>query len=389
MEVLVVAGEASGDALAGPVLEAMRARNRDLRFFGMGGPCLESAGLELLYSMRELSVMGISEVLPRLPRIHQILNRLTDAARARRPSLALLVDAPDFNLRLAQRLKKLGIPVVTYVAPTVWAWREGRTKTIRRWVDQVLCILPFEVAFLRDRGVDAPAVGHPALDARPSRATPAACRHALGLPEGRLLAVLPGSRPSEVRRLFPCMLRAGERAARASPGLRMVVPIAPGLEAALLHGIAVEASLPPFFVSGRSVEVLRACDAAIVASGTATLEAAIVGCPQVVVYRVSAISYALAKAMVHLRYASLVNILAGREVVVELLQKEATSANIASAIAPLWEGSARAECLSGYAEVRDTLGPAGATERVCKILEALLELRRTRQSPLPSRAERE
>jgi lipid-A-disaccharide synthase len=372
---LVVAGEASGDAHAAAVLRELRKRAPAVTFFGMGGERMRAEGMETLYDAREVAVMGISEVLPRLPRILSALRGLARAARERRPAAALLVDLPDFNLRLAARLKREGVPVVYYVSPMVWAWRPGRTRQIAAVVDRLLCIYPFEEPFLRARGVAATYVGNPLLDEPPAGKTGPEARQALGLdPLTPTLALLPGSRPAEVERLFPSMLEAGERLAQEGP-LQVVVPVATTIDQGRLEALAAGRSLRVLFRRGRTVDLLAAADAALVASGTATLEALLANRPMVVVYRVSWFSWIVARLLVRVAHVALVNLLAGRRLVPELLQRGFTPASAAAALREVWRDSARrAEVLAGYREVREALGGPGASDRVAEALLAVAAL---------------
>ncbi len=374
MDVLVVAGEASGDAHAAEVVTALQRRAPGVRFFGMGGPKLEARGVELLYGAHELSVMGFTEVLPRVPRILRVLQGLTDAARARRPKVALLVDVPDFNLRLAARLKALGISVVYYVAPMAWAWREGRTRTLARLVDTLCCILPFEEAFFRERGVNAVYVGNPTVEQLPPPAAPAHFRAALGLPpsEGPVLAVLPGSRRGEINRIAPTLAAAAAQVVASRTGTQVLIPVAPGLDEAFVAAPFLAAGLQPRLIAGRAPEVVGAADVALVTSGTATLEAGLMRRPLVCVYRASALNYLLGRALVRLPFFCLVNLLAGRRVVPELLQGDATATRICAELEPLWAGEARASMLLGLEAVRTSLGEAGAAERVAQRLATAL-----------------
>jgi lipid-A-disaccharide synthase len=369
-EILIVATEASADLHAARVLEELRQLRPDLRAFGMGGPRLRAAGLDALHRAEEMSVMGLAEVLPRIPVILRILRDLGAAAAARRPVAALLVDSPDFNLRLAERLKKLGIRVVYYVSPSVWAWRRGRVKTIARVVDRMLCILPFEERFYQGTGVSARFVGHP-LAERPLPETPASYRAALGLAPGRTtVALMPGSRRSEVKRIFPSMLGAAERIRERHPDAQFVIPVAPTLDAgALTPYLARHATLDVTLAPGRTEAALGAADAALVKSGTSVLESAIMLRPMVVVYRFSWFTYLVGRLFVRLAHFALVNLLAGRAVVPELLQGQATPKRMAAEIERLLEaGAARDQQLRGLEEIRASLGSPGAPRRVAEEL---------------------
>ncbi len=372
MDVLVVAGEASGDQHAADLVAALKAKRPELRFFGMGGPRLAAQGVELVHGAHEISVMGIAEVVPKLPRILAVLKNLERAAMARRPACAILVDVPDFNLRLAKRLKALKVPIAYYVSPMVWAWRPGRTKAMARLIDHLLCILPFEEKFLRDRGVRATYVGSPVLEQVPPVAPPALFRAALGLDDGRpVLAVLPGSRRSEIARILPTLVEVARRLSATHAGLQVAVPVAPGLPRELVARPFEGSGVTPVLIDGRAPEVVGACDVAVVASGTATLEAGLMRRPLVAVYRVAPTSYFVGKLMVKLPFFCLVNLLAGKRVVPELLQADMSADRIVAEVEPLWAGPAREALLAGLDEVRASLGPPGAAARAAEAVLAL------------------
>jgi lipid-A-disaccharide synthase len=373
-EVLIVAGEASADVHAARALEELRLLRPGVRAFGVGGPRLREVGLEALAPAEEICVMGIAEVLPRIPRILGILRDLAAAAAERRPKVALLVDLPDFNLRLAAKLKKLGIPVVYYVSPTVWAWRRGRARKIARVVDRMLCILPFEERFYEGTGVSARFVGHPFAE-RPAPAAAERYRQELGLPAARTtVALVPGSRPSELRRIFPAMLDAAERIRAVRPDAQFVVPVAPTLAREQLapyldahRGIEVK------LVDGRTEAVVGASDAALVKSGTSTLETALMLRPMVVVYKLSWLTYLVGRLLVRIAHFALVNILAGRRLVPELLQREATPERMAAEIERLLaDREAREAQLSGLRAVRASLGEPGAARRVAEEIAGVM-----------------
>ncbi|MBJ6765163.1 lipid-A-disaccharide synthase [Myxococcaceae bacterium JPH2] len=371
--ILVVAGEASGDAHASELVAALQALRPDLTFFGMGGTRLAARGVELLFDAREVSVMGITEVLPRIPRILRVLHGLAAAAAERRPVCAILVDIPDFNLRLAKKLKALGIPVAYYVSPMIWAWRRGRVRTIKRLVDRMLCILPFEEAFYRDAGVDARYVGSPVVEQVPAPQSAAAFRERLGLkPDAPTLALLPGSRMSEIRRILPTMVGAARQLQAERPGLQVVVPVAPTIAREEVASRFDGSGVTPILVDGQAPEVVGASDAAVVASGTAVLEAGLMQRPLVVVYRVSLITYWVGRLLLQVAFVSLVNLLAGRRVVPELLQGEMTPERIADEVRRVWlPGAPRDAMVQGLTEVRQRLGEVGAAQRAA---EAVLEL---------------
>ena len=376
-EVLIVATEASADLHAARVLEELRVLRPTVTAFGMGGAHLRAAGLTALRQAEEMSVMGVAEVLPKLRLILRILRELAAAAAARRPAVALLVDSPDFNLPLAKRLRALGVKVVYYVSPSVWAWRRRRVKTIARFVDRMLCILPFEESFYRGTGVSARFVGHP-LAERPPPGPPAGYRAALGLGAARTtIALLPGSRRSEVKRIFPPMLEAAERIRARHPDVQFVVPVASTLTPELLAPyLARHRGLEVMLVRGQTEAAVGASDAALVKSGTSVLEAALMLRPMVAVYRLSWITYLVGRLFVRLAHFTLVNILAGRALIPELLQRQATPVRMAAEIERLLEdGAARAEQVRGLGEVRAALGSPGAPLRVAEELAAYLGAR--------------
>jgi len=346
----------------------------EVRAFGVGGPRLRAAGLEALYPAEDLNVMGFAEVLPKIPRILEVLRGLRRAAEGRRPRVALLVDSPDFNLRLARHLKRLGVKVIYYVSPMIWAWRRGRARKIAKVVDRMLCILPFEERFYEGTGVSARFVGHPFAErALPGEA--AGYRLALGLPAGRVtVALLPGSRRSEIARILPPMLEAAERIRILHPDVQFVIPVALTLsEDALRPALARHPGLDVRLVAGRADESVGASDAALVKSGTSTLETALMNRPMVVVYRMAWFTYWIARLLVHMSHFALVNILAGRTVVPELLQQEASPERMAAEIERLLaDPVARQAQLDGLAEVRRSLGEPGAARRVAEEIDGAL-----------------
>jgi len=373
-EILIVAGEASADLHAARALAELRVLRPGVHAFGVGGPRLREAGLEVLAPAEDISVMGLTEVLPRLPRIIGILRALVRAASERRPSAALLVDLPDFNVRLAARLKKLGVPVVYYVSPKIWAWRQGRARKIARAVDRMLLIFPFEERVYAGTGLRTRFVGHPFAE-KPEPGPKERYRDQLGLAPGRTtVALVPGSRPSELRRLFPPMLEAAERLRVTHPDMQFVVPVAPTLPRAVLEAyLAAHRTLDVTLVDGRTEEAVGASDAALVKSGTSTLESALMLRPMVVVYRLAWLSYLVGRLLVKLAHFSLVNILAGKGLVPELLQGQASGERMAAEIEKLLgDGAARDRQLEGLRAVRASLGEPGAPRRVAEEISAVM-----------------
>ncbi|MDX1623663.1 MAG: lipid-A-disaccharide synthase [Gemmatimonadota bacterium] len=375
-QILIVAGEPSGDALAAEFLRALRDRAPGTRAFGATGPQLEEAGAERVVATSDLSVMGLVEVVSSLPTVLGALRRLASEARERRPDGAVLVDSPDFNLRLARRLRGSGIPVVQYVGPTVWAWREGRIRTLEKNVRRLLVTLPFEPEVYAGADLDVVYVGNPAVDRIPSDPPPRPEMAGwLDLPEeAPWVALLPGSRSDELERMGPLLSEAARRVRGARPEVRFLAPIAPGAEPpavveSLSGGPAVR------FVAERRYEALGHCAAAIATSGTASLELALLGVPHVVGYRMATLSWWIARALVDVEHVALPNLIAGRRVVPELLQRAATPEALAGPVSTwLVDRGAREEVRKGLGEVAEALGPGGVADRAAAATASVLGL---------------
>lgn len=362
-----MAGEPSGDALAAEFVRAARALDAGLSFFGATGPELEAAGAERVVPTRELSVMGLFEVVGRLPTIRRALARLELEAARRGAAGAVLVDAPDFNLRLAGRLSRDGIPVVQYVSPTVWAWRPGRVRLLERSVRRLLVTLPFEPAFYADTGVDAVYVGNPAVDRLPARPEPRAETAArLGLPEAApWVAIVPGSREGELARVAPALAAAARRVAARVPDAAFLAPVASGLDPAEVTA-ALAGGPPVRLVAERRLEALGHAAAALATSGTASLELALLGVPHVVAYRASPATYAAARLLVDTDWIALPNLIAGASVVPEFVQRLDPESMAAPVVTWLADPAARDEVLEGLAAVRAAVGPPGVAVRAAK-----------------------
>ena len=375
-ELLVVAGEASGDLHGARLVEELRRRVPGLVTFGLGGDQLQAAGLEAVAHSSEVAVVGITEVLKELPRIRQVFDALLREADRRHPAGAVLIDFPDFNLRLARQLKRRGVPVVYYISPQVWAWRKGRVKHIARVVDRMLVLFPFEVDFYRRSRVKAVHVGHPLVDEVP--VLPQAWERGDPAAEGRpyRIALLPGSRRSEIRALLPTLLAAVRVLGERLP-LEVRLIQAPNLRRELLLESIAAAGLPP----GLPVEIVdqdrfaAVADShlALCASGTATLEVGLLGTPMIVVYRLASWTYLLARMLVRLPHVSLVNLVLERGVVPERIQGEASPEGIAAeAERILREPAVRDAMRAGLADLRDRLGEGGASRRAAwEVADAL------------------
>jgi len=375
MNLLVSAGEASGDLHGARLLGALRALRPGIRAFGMGGERLVSAGLDPVARSEALSVVGISEAVEKVPGVLRALSSLDAAAGARRPEAAVLIDFPDFHNLLSRRLRRRGIPLIYYVSPQVWAWRRWRARTIAGRARRIITLFPFETEIYRRLGADAVWAGHPLVEdvqegLAVSSALPAKTR--------RRLVLLPGSRPGEVERHWPVLSEAAARLARRLD-LEVIVVRARGLEAALFRG-AAERGIA--VISGGLHPVLASADLALVASGTATLETALCGTPMIVVYRTSAVSHAIAKALVRLPWIALVNIVAGEAVVPELIQDRLTVENLVREAESLLESpEKRAVMKSSLARVAGELGPPGASVRAAELVLSAIEAVSGRNSP--------
>ncbi|MFV3327777.1 lipid-A-disaccharide synthase [Pseudomonas sp. NY15372] len=333
--VALVAGEASGDILGSGLMRALKARHPDVRFIGVGGPLMEAEGLVSYFPMERLAVMGLVEVLGRLRELLRRRKELIQTLIAEKPDVFIGIDAPDFNLTIELKLRQAGIKTVHYVSPSVWAWRQKRVLKIREGCDLMLTLLPFEAKFYEEKGVPVRFVGHPLADTIPLEADRQAARVALGLGEGPLVALMPGSRGGEVERLGALFLDAAQRLRERVPGVRFVSPCANPSRRAQLEQMLQGRDLPLTLLDGRSHEALAACDAVLIASGTATLEALLYKRPMVVAYRLAPLTYWILKRMVKSPYVSLPNLLAQRLLVPELLQDAATSDALAQTLAPL------------------------------------------------------
>ena len=337
----VLAGEASGDILGSRVLAALKAHYDEVIVEGIGGPLMQAEGLDSLFPMERLSVMGLVEPLKRLPELLHIRATVYKHFRENPPDLFLGIDSPDFNLQLELKLRRIGVPTAHLVSPSVWAWRQRRIKKIKRAVDLMLCLFPFETAIYEQHGIAVRFVGHPLADEIPLQVDRPAARTSLGLaPPGKLLALLPGSRGSEVRLLAPLFLQVAQCLWQGDKRLSFVLPAANDLLADELRRLLqAYPQLPVTLLVGQSREAMAAADAVLLASGTATLEAALLQRPMVVAYRMGALTWLLLSALVKTRYVALPNVLTGKSLVPELLQRGATVPALVSAVQPLLAGT--------------------------------------------------
>ena len=342
--IYLVAGEPSGDVLGGRLMAALRQARPDVTFAGVGGPRMAEHGLSSLVPMRELTVIGFLEAVPRLARLRSLLRQIADDVIAKRPAVLITIDSPGFTLRLLRMVRDAGIARVHYVAPQVWAWHRGRVKKFPGLWDRLLCLLPFEPDFFAAHKVPASFVGHPVLESGADAGNAARFRAAHGVADAPVLVVMPGSRRSEVTRLLPVFGDALKPLAAHVPGLVAVVPVAPAVADAVQQATAAW-PVRPIVVTGddEKHDAFAAAAVALTKSGTSTLELAMAGVPMVVAYRVHPLSAAIARRLVHTRFAALVNLLEGREVVPELLQEKCTPPRLADAVHRLLTDRAAAE----------------------------------------------
>ena len=369
--IMIVAGEASGDMHGARLIAALKEQAPGAQICGIGGPELTRQGVEILYDASRLAVVGIVEVISHFRFIREAMRALEKRLREQPPDLLILIDYPDFNLILAKKAKRLGIPVFYYISPQVWAWRSGRVKTIKKLVDRMGVILPFEQEFYRKFGMNVDFVGHPLMDAVQPTRSREDFLHSLGIaPESTVIGILPGSRKREIAGMLPVFLAAAKRMQeQMTPKPVFVLPLAPTLseEDLLANGLA-DAGVEVRVVRENRYDLMGACSAVMAASGTVSLELAILNVPMVISYRVSPLTYFLGRRLIKVQYASLVNLVADREVVEELLQDEAVPEKIAQATMRLIENQAeRTRMLAGLAEVRERLGGPGASERSARL----------------------
>jgi len=396
VQILISAGEASGEMYGAQLIRALRRgdtrlgdtftpfqaglQNKNLQFFGAGGERMRSAGCEIVVDARDLAVVGITEILSHLPKIYGLYQHLIEEADARQPALAVVIDSPAFNWRVARQMRKRGIPVVYYVCPQFWAWRQGRVKLLRKYVNKALVIFPFEEKFYRDRGVDATFVGHPLADVAPPRISRQEFAEQNGLSlDKQWITIMPGSRAKEVSMNLPTILESVDR---LGADYEYLLPIAPTLSANFFRERVGQR--PQIHLVPEALPALFHSRAGIIASGTATIEAALMGLPFVMVYRVSGLTYLLGRPRIKVPHFAMVNLIAGRKIVPELAQHDFTAENVVRNLQEILpSGSARSAMIEGLTMVSLALrGPATpnetAADRAAQAIQQLLP-----NAPLP------
>jgi lipid-A-disaccharide synthase len=373
-KILLVAGEVSGDLHGSHLVEAIRSVDPEIQFFGVGGEGLKRVGMELLFPSQSLSVVGITEVFFKLRAILKALQGLKKSIERERPDLVILIDFPDFNLRLAKIAHRRGIPILYYISPQVWAWRPKRIKLIARLVKKMIVLFPFEVPLYEAVGVDVEWVGHPLLDiVKPTLSKEKAFQQ-FGLdPNRRTVGLLPGSRIHEIERLLPPLLASAHLLQEEIPDLQFVIPLAPGLPKTLLSPWMKNISVPVKVVEGFTYDVMNLSELLIAASGTVTLEGAILGKPMIIIYKVSLPSSWVARALVRLDHIGLVNLVAEKEIVPELLQRDVNPQRISDeALRILRDPILSRKMAESMKEVRQKLGEPGATQRAARTVLSLM-----------------
>lgn len=372
-KIFLIAGEASGDLHGSLLVQELRKLNPGLEFYGLGGKAMEREGVKIFFDLPSVAAIGLGDVLRQYFTFRKVFyDTLTRVLHETRPDLIILIDYPGFNIRFAKKINRR-IPILYYISPQVWAWGRRRIKTIARCVHRMLVLLPFEVDVYKGSGLDCRFVGHPLVDlVKPSK-EPALLRKEWALDGKRVVSLLPGSRPPEIRRIMPVLLEAANKLKARLPDLTFLLAEIPTVASEIYDGILTRATLPVTRVKNRMYDVLAASDFALVASGTATLETAISLKPFVIVYKTAWSTYFLGRRLIRIPYIGLVNVLAGKKIVPEFIQSDATAEAIADEVARLLsDKKAQESMIQALKQVRDSLGPGGAAERAAReVLELI------------------
>ena len=373
--ILISAGEASGDLYAGAVTRGIKQLNPEAEVFGMGGDCLREAGGEVLFDIKDHSLMGFVEVLKKLPDVWKLRNAFIDLMEKRKPDVLLTIDYPGFNMRLAKLAKERGINVVYFIAPQVWAWRPGRAADVAKVTDKIACIFPFESDFYKSYGADIEFIGHPLVDTVKPSLSRKEAEELAGKRTGHpLILLMPGSREMEIQRLLPVMLGAAKILKQKRPELDFAIPRAATIAKDILEDSGRQAGLNIRRIEGHNYDVMSVADLAIVTSGTVTLEAAMCGLGCEILYKSSPVSFWIAKRVVKIPNIGLPNIVAGRQIEPELLQDDCTPENISSTALELLEPERFAQLQRDLQEVKEKLGEPGAVKRVAELVLRMASL---------------
>lgn len=374
-KVMISVGEASGDLHGASVATALRNIQPGIKLLGMGGQAMRSAGVEIIHDIADLGVIGFVEVIKNLPRLFKLRDSLVNLMAVERPDVLVVIDYPDFNMRLAEKAKQMGIPVVSYISPSAWAWRKGRAKNVAKLVDRLAAIFPFEADVYREAGANVTFVGHPLLDiVKPSLSKTEAYSFFKAKSDQPIVLLLPGSRNQEINTLLPVMLEAGEKIVEQVPECQFFLPIASTISREMLQNILSQYKLKVNLTNEYTYDLMAIANSAIAASGTVTLEAALLKLPSVVVYKMASLTYLLGRLLVKIPHISLPNIVAGRKIIPELLQDKANSTNIAQAVLPmLLDADEKSRLQHDLLEVRQKLGDVGAVDRVARVILEVAE----------------
>ncbi len=368
-KILISAGEASGDLYAAALTKAILALEPTTEIYGMGGDAMRAAGGDVIFDIKDHGVMGTIEVIRKLPQLYKLRSAFRQLMQDRRPDCFVTIDYPDFNMRIAAIAKEKGIPIVSYIAPSAWVWRKGRAKDVAKLVNKVASIFPFEYDVYKAAGADVEFVGHPLVDIVKFELPLLEAKKKAGKREGHpLVLLLPGSRLKEIKNMLPPMLKALKIIKAKMPSVDFVIPKASTIPLALLKEFIVVAGVEVRIVEGNAYDVMRVADVALATSGTVTMEAALCGLPSVICYKTSAITVALARLLVKIPYIGLPNIVAGKQVLPELIQEDMTPDNMAEAVLNFLEPAEHARIRTVLSDVAKRLGPSGAVERVAKLI---------------------
>lgn len=374
MRVMISAGEASGDIHAGAVAAALKQIDSSIEVFGMGGECLRAAGGEVVFDIKDHSVMGFVEVVKKLPDILRLKRDFVQLMRECKPDVFMTIDYPDFNMRVAKIAHEMGIPVLSFIPPSAWVWRKGRAKKVAGFADKVACIFPFEYEVYKEAGANAEFVGHPLVDiVKPSMTRAEAEVWAGKDSSKKLVLLMPGSRLMEIEKTLPTLLEAGKLLQKQRPDVQFVLPRAGTIPLGLLESKIKASGLEVRITEGHNYDLFSIADLALATSGTVTLEAALCGLGSVIVYRAAALTFFIAKLFVKIPHIGLPNIVAGKQVMPELLQDDFTPARVAEEAMKLLEEPRNAELHRDIAEVKKRLGAPGAVQRVAELIIRMTE----------------
>ncbi|MBR4695111.1 MAG: lipid-A-disaccharide synthase [Selenomonadaceae bacterium] len=373
MKIMLSAGEASGDLHGAQLAAEIKRQDPGIELVGFGGERMEEQGVRLWRKFQSYNIMGVLEVVMSLRRVWKLLDDLTDSMRGEKPDLLVIIDFPDFNSRLAKRARKMGIPVFSYIPPAAWAWRKGRAREYAAFANEIVPIFPFEAKPYEEAGANVNFLGNPLVDIVKTTQTKEEARSFFGIKEqDQVVLLLPGSRRQEIRRVFPVMLEAAELLLQKHPNMRFFLPVADGIDEAMLHEALAATEVQAELVHERRYDLMGLADAAMATSGTVLIEAALMDLPCVILYRTAALNYLIGRMLVHIEHIGLPNILLGRGAQTELLQDAAEPLRIAREVERLCPGDAhRAKVLEDLAEVRRRLGEPGATARIAAHIIAL------------------